>query len=79
MQRILKTNRVMNEQTISSFQGFGHRVQLVRRSNIARRWAVVDNRKVLLTTHEEEIGKNAFLNEVASIVRQLDLFREGVL
>lgn len=65
-----KTYKVMRDKTISSYQGFGHRVQLIRRADIARSWALVDNRRVLVATRDEDTGKGAFLNHVASIVRQ---------
>ena len=68
-----KTYRVMRDKTISSFQGFGHRVQLIRRADIARSWALVDNRRILVSTRDEDTGKGAFLNHVASIVRQREL------
>ena len=60
----------MTEVTVSSFQGFGHRVQLVRRQAVARQWALVDNRRVLVATKDEDTSKGAFINHVASIVRQ---------
>ena len=65
-----KTYRVMRYKTISSYQGFGHRVQLIRRTDIARSWALMDNRRVLVATKNEATGRDAFLNHVASIVRQ---------
>lgn len=63
----------MTDKTISSYRGYGHRVQLIRRAAVAREFAVVDNRKVLVSTCHEETAKGAFLNHVASIVRQLSL------
>lgn len=63
----------MTDKTISSYQGYGHRVQLIRRATVAREFAVVDNRRVLVSTRHEETAKGAFLNHVASIVRQLSL------
>ena len=63
----------MTDKTISSYRGYGHRVQLIRRATIAREYAVVDNRRVLVSTRHEETAKSAFLNHVASIVRQLAL------
>ena len=68
-----KTYRVMRDKTVSSYQGFGHRVQLIRRADIARSWALVDNRRILVSTRDEDTGKGAFLNHVASIVRQREL------
>ena len=61
----------MTDMTISSYRGYGHRVQLIRRATVAREFAVVDNRRVLVSTRHEETAKGAFLNHVASIVRQL--------
>lgn len=63
----------MTEKTISTFLGFGHRVQLVRRNAVARQFALVDNRRVLLSSPIEGVVKEAFLNHVAGIVRQLSL------
>lgn len=68
-----KTYRVMSDNTISSYQGFGHRVQLIQRAGIARTWAVVDNRRVLVSTRNEDTGRSAFLSHVASIVLQREL------
>lgn len=69
----LKPFRVMTDKTISSYQGYGHRVQLIRRASVAREFAVCDNRKVLFTTASETFAKDLFLNHVAGIVRQLRL------
>lgn len=63
----------MTDRTISSYQGYGHRVQLVRRAAVAREFAVIDNRRVIHTTTNETLGKDMFLNHVSSIVRQLSL------
>ena len=63
----------MTDRTVSSYQGFGHRVQLIRRATVAREWAVVDNRRVIVSTRSEATGKDIFLNHVAGIVRQLEL------
>ena len=60
----------MRDKTISSYQGFGHRVQLIQRENIVRSWVLMDNRKVLVSAKDVFTGKAAFLNHVASIVRQ---------
>ena len=69
-----KTDCIMLVTTISSYCGFGHNVRLQRRSAVARRWALIDNRRVVVTSTDEYVIKEAFLNHVASIVRQLDLF-----
>ena len=63
----------MTDKTISSYQGYGHRVQLIRRAAVAREFAVVDNRRVLLSTCQEETAKRAFLSHVTSILLQLTL------
>ena len=63
----------MTDKTISSYRGYGHRVQLIRRATVAREFAVVDNRRVLVSTRLEETAKGAFLNHVAGIVRQTSL------
>lgn len=63
----------MTDKTISSYQGYGHRVQLVRRAAVAREFAVVDNRRVVSSTMNETMAKDIFLNHVAGIVRQLSL------
>ena len=69
----LKPFRVMTDKTISSYQGFGHRVQLIRRAAVAREFAVCDNRRVLFSTTNETHAKDLFLNHVAGIVRQLSM------
>lgn len=61
----------MTTQTISAYQGYGHRVQLVRRATIAREYAIIDNRRVLVTSKSEPVAKEAFINHVASIILQL--------
>lgn len=63
----------MTDVTISSYQGFGHRVQLIRRNAVARQWAIVDNRRVIHSTGAETLAKDMFLNHVAGIVRQLEI------
>ena len=66
----LKPYNVMTERTISSYSGYGHRVQLIQRDAGARQWAVVSNRRVVLSSFRETIAKEGFLNHVAGIVRQ---------
>ena len=68
-----KTHNDMKDVTQSSYQGFGHRVQLIKRADVARSWAVVDNRRVMVSSRHEDVAKESFLNHVASIVRQLSL------
>lgn len=63
----------MTDVTVSSYQGFGHRVQLIRRNAVARQWAIVDNRRVIHATGTETLAKDMFLNHVAGIVRQLEI------
>ena len=63
----------MTDKTMSSYQGFGHRVQLIRRSDVARSWAIVDNRRVISSVRQETLAKNIFLNHVVGIVRQLSI------
>ena len=69
----LKTDCIMLVATISSYCGFGHNVRLQRRDAVARCWAVIDNRRVVLTSTDEHVAKEAFLSHVATIVRQLAL------
>ena len=60
----------MATRTQSSFQGYGHRVQVVKRDDVAKSYSVLDNRKVLITTMNEALAKDVFLNTVAGLVRQ---------
>lgn len=60
----------MATRTQSSFQGYGHRVQVVKRNDVAKSYSVLDNRKVLITTMNEALAKDVFLNTVAGLVRQ---------
>lgn len=73
LQRISKTLIVMTDRTISSYQGYGHRVQLIRKSAVARSWSILDNRRVISSVDQETLAKDIFLNHVASIVRQLSI------
>lgn len=66
----LKPYNVMTEKTISSYSGYGYRVQLIRRNAVARYWAVVSNRRVVFSSSHETTAKEGFLNHVASIIRQ---------
>ena len=63
----------MTDKTISAYQGYGHRVQLIRRGDVARSWAVMDNRRVQISTHDESLAKDLFLNHIAGIVRQYEI------
>lgn len=60
----------MATRTQSSFQGYGHRVQVIKRDDVAKNYSVLDNRKVLITTMNEALAKDVFLNTVAGLVRQ---------
>lgn len=60
----------MATRTQSSFQGYGHRVQVINRDDAAKSYSVLDNRKVLITTMNESLAKDVFLNTVARLVRQ---------
>lgn len=60
----------MATRTQSSFQGYGHRVQVVKRDDVAVCYSVMDNRRVLITTQNESLAKDVFLNTVAGLVRQ---------
>lgn len=63
----------MTDKTISSFQGYGHRVQLVKKTAVARYWSILDNRKVISSVGLETLAKDIFLNHVAGIVRQTSI------
>lgn len=60
----------MASRTQSSFQGYGHRVQIVKRDDVAKSYSVLDNRRVLITTQNESLAKDVFLNTIAGLVRQ---------
>lgn len=60
----------MASKTQSSFQGYGHRVQIIKRDDVAKNYSVMDNRRVLITTQNESLAKDVFLNTVAGLVRQ---------
>lgn len=60
----------MASRTQSSFQGYGHRVQVIKRDDVAKSYSVMDNRRVLITTQNESLAKDVFLNTVAGLVRQ---------
>ena len=60
----------MASKTQSSFQGYGHRVQVIKRDDVAKNYSVLDNRRVLITTQNESLAKDVFLNTIASLVRQ---------
>lgn len=60
----------MASRTQSSFQGYGHRVQVIKRDDVAKSYSVLDNRRVLITTQNESLAKDVFLNTIAGLVRQ---------
>ncbi len=60
----------MATRTQSSFQGYGHRVQVIKRDDVAKSYSVLDNRRVLITTMNEALAKDVFLNTIAGLVRQ---------
>lgn len=60
----------MATKTQSSFQGYGHRVQVIKRDDVAKSYSVLDNRRVLITTQNESLAKDVFLNTIAGLVRQ---------
>lgn len=60
----------MATRTQSSFQGYGHRVQVIKRDDAAKSYSVLDNRRVLITTQNESLAKDVFLNTIAGLVRQ---------
>lgn len=68
-----KTISIMTEKTISSYTGYGHRVQLVQRRAVGNYYSVVNNRKVLISTGSLSTAKDVFLNHVAGIVRQTQM------
>lgn len=60
----------MASRTQSSFQGYGHRIQVIKRDDVAKNYSVLDNRRVLITTQNESLAKDVFLNTIAGLVRQ---------
>ena len=63
----------MATRTQSSFIGLGHRIQLIKRDEIAKCYSVLDNRKVVIRTMHESLAKDVFLNTIAGIVRQTSI------
>lgn len=43
---------------------------MIKRDNVVRDYAVTDNRRVLITTQNESLAKDVFLNTIAGLVRQ---------
>lgn len=60
----------MASRTQSSFQGYGHRVQIIKRDGVAKSYSVLVNRRVFITTKNERLAKDVFLNTIAGLVRQ---------
>lgn len=69
----------MATRTQSSFIGLGHRIQLVKRDEVAKNYAVLDNRRTVISTMNETLAKDVFLNTIAGIVRQTSIRWEGAL
>ena len=69
----------MATRTQSSFIGLGHRIQLIKRDEIAKSYSVLDNRRVVISTPQETLAKDVFLNTIAGIVRQTSIRWEGAL
>lgn len=60
----------MGVRTISSYTGYGYRVQLIKRTGVEKDYSVQQNRRVLVSTGNESLAKDVFLNTIAGIVRQ---------
>lgn len=60
----------MASRTQSSFQGYGHRIQVIKRDDVAKNYSVLDNRRVLISTQNESLAKDVFLNTIAGLIRQ---------
>lgn len=69
----------MATRTQSSFIGLGHRIQLIKRDEIAKCYAVMDNRRIVISTMHETLAKDVFLNTIAGVVRQTSIRWEGAL
>lgn len=69
----------MATKTQSSFIGLGHRIQLIRKEEVAKCYAVLDNRRVVISTMHETLAKDVFLNTIAGVVRQTSIKWEGAL
>ena len=63
----------MTEKVVSTYRGFGHKVHLVRRDAVSRSWAVMDNRRVVLSSSDELTAKRSFMNHTATIIYQTTL------
>lgn len=69
----------MATRTQSSFIGLGHRIQLIKRDEVAKCYAVTDNRKIVISTMHETLAKDVFLNTIAGVVRQTSIKWKGAL
>ena len=69
----------MATMTQSSFIGLGHRIQLVKRDEVAKSYAVLDNRRIVISTMHETLAKDVFLNTIAGVVRQTSIRWENAL
>lgn len=63
----------MKDQTISSFQGYGYRLQLIKRTGLCKVFLVSLNRRVVINTAIESLAKDVFLNQLSGIVRQTSI------
>lgn len=70
LQRILKPLKHMSVKTISGYQGYGYRIQLIQREELLNEFCVLINRRVIISTDDQTLAKSVFLNQVASVVRQ---------
>lgn len=69
----------MATRTQSSFIGLGHRIQLIKRDEVAKCYAVLDNRRIVISTMHETLAKDIFLNTIAGVVRQTSIKWEDAL
>lgn len=63
----------MNEKVLSTYRGYGHKVNLIKRTAVCRNFAVLDNRRVLVSTKDEEVAKRVFMAHAAEILLQTAL------
>lgn len=63
----------MTDKTVSTFRGFGHKVHIVKRPEVSRQWALMDNRRVLVSSSDEFTIKRAFIQHVQSLTLQTSI------
>lgn len=63
----------MTEKVISTYRGYGHKCHIIQRTAVARIYALMDNRRVLVSSRDELTIKRAFMQHVQGIVLQKDL------